>query len=94
MKAVEAHEAAPLQKPGYTFCKRNGVLITTEADGSPVVLVREGASIDAFMEVQRLNAGTLPVRRCDAAAFDLELQRAYEQGEGAAAELVEGLGDH
>jgi general secretion pathway protein E len=93
MKAVEAHEAAPLQKPGYTFCKRNGVLITTEADGSPVVLVREGASIDAFMEVQRLNAGTLPVRRCDAAAFDLELQRAYEQGEGAAAELVEGLGD-
>jgi general secretion pathway protein E len=93
MKAAEAHEAAPLQKPGYTFCKRNGVLITTESDGSPAVLVREGASIDAFMEIQRLNAGTLPVRRCDAATFDLELQRAYEQGEGAAAELVEGLGD-
>ena len=85
-------ETAAIQRPSYSFCKRNGVLISSDGEGHPVVLVREGASMDAFTEIQRLNAGALPVKPCDAASFDLELQRAYEQGEGAAAELVEGLG--
>ncbi|MCI5103248.1 type II secretion system ATPase GspE [Algiphilus sp.] len=89
-QGVDAAEG--IQRPGYSFCKRNGVLLTQDGDGRPVIWVRQGASMDALMEVQRLNAQMFPVQRADPNQFDLELQRAYEQGEGAAASLVEGLG--
>ncbi|WP_420427077.1 type II secretion system ATPase GspE [Algiphilus sp.] len=94
MNAPEQSVAAAegIQRPGYSFCKRNGVLLTQDGDGHPVIWVRQGASMDALMEVQRLNAQMFPVQRADPNEFDLELQRAYEQGEGAAASLVEGLG--
>lgn len=85
-------EAPALARPSYAFCKRHGVLLSQQGEQGPVILVRPGASLDALTEVQRLNAAMLPVRRVEEATFDMELQRAYEQGEGAAAELVEGLG--
>jgi general secretion pathway protein E len=91
--SMETATPVPLRRPSYAFCKRHGVLLTADENGVPEALVREGASMSALIELQRMAGQTLRPRMITPDLFDVELQRAYEQGEGAAMALMDDLGD-
>ena len=48
---------APLGRLPFTFAKRNGVILTRNEEGEPVILVRPGASHTALAEANRVSGG-------------------------------------
>ncbi|MBI1195614.1 MAG: type II secretion system protein GspE [Gammaproteobacteria bacterium] len=62
----------------FAFAKRHGVLLTIPAEGSPMLLVRDGLSPQTLAEVGRYLAGGFNLRRVSADEFDQTLRAAYE----------------
>jgi general secretion pathway protein E len=74
----------------FAFAKRHGVLIQDDADGLGLtVIYRPGASMTSLAEARRYANAPVRFMRVETAAFDAELQAAYESG--AAMTMVEGL---
>lgn len=85
-------EASPGRLP-FTFAKRNGVILTRDAEGQPIVLVRPGALHSALAEANRVSGGRARFSPIDPGAFDEALNAAYQNDSAEAMQMVEGIGD-
>lgn len=85
-------EVSPGRLP-FTFAKRNGVILTRDADGQPIVLVRPGAVHSALAEANRVSGGRARFSSIDPGAFDEALNAAYQNDSAEAMQMVEGIGD-
>ena len=85
-------EASPGRLP-FTFAKRNGVILTRDSDGQPIVLVRPGAVHSALAEANRVSGGRARFSPIDPGAFDEALNAAYQNDSAEAMQMVEGIGD-
>ena len=89
----EAEAAAtPVALP-FAFAKRHGVLIREVADGTADTVMRPGATALSLAEVRRYAHLPLRLTRVTNEEFDALLQASYEQGSGAAMQMVDGLND-
>ncbi|MEP1584018.1 MAG: ATPase, T2SS/T4P/T4SS family, partial [Marinobacter sp.] len=84
---------APLGRLPFTFAKRNGVILTRDDDGDPVILVRPGAGHSALAEANRISGGRARFSPIDPARFDAALNAAYQNDSAEAMQMVEGIGD-
>ncbi|WP_166263646.1 type II secretion system ATPase GspE [Marinobacter caseinilyticus] len=89
---LQQHEA-PLGRLPFTFAKRNGVILTRDDSGEPVVLVRPGAVHSALAEANRVSGGRARFAPIDPGAFDEALNSAYQNDSAEAMQMVEGIGD-
>ncbi len=85
-------EVSPGRLP-FTFAKRNGVILTRDEDGQPIVLVRPGAVHSALAEANRVSGGRARFSSIDPGAFDEALNAAYQNDSAEAMQMVEGIGD-
>lgn len=84
---------APLGRLPFTFARRNGVILTRSGDGSPVLLIRPGASHSAVAEANRISGGQAKFSTIDPDRFDQALNAAYQNDSAEAMQMVEGIGD-
>jgi general secretion pathway protein E len=84
---------APLGRLPFTFAKRNGVILTRDDRGEPIVLVRPGAVHSALAEANRVSGGRARFSPIDPGAFDEALNAAYQNDSTEAMQMVEGIGD-
>ncbi|WP_413468756.1 type II secretion system ATPase GspE [Marinobacter sp.] len=84
---------APLGRLPFTFAKRNGVILTRDDQGQPLVLVRPGAQHTALAEANRISGGRARFATIDPGAFDEALNAAYQSDSTEAMQMVEGIGD-
>lgn len=84
---------APLGRLPFTFARRNGVILTRAEDGSPVLLIRPGASHSAVAEANRISGGQARFSTIDPDRFDHALNAAYQNDSAEAMQMVEGIGD-
>lgn len=84
---------APLGRLPFTFAKRNGVILTRNDDGEPVVLFRPGAVHSALAEANRISGGKAKFATIDPDQFDSALNAAYQNDSAEAMQMVEGIGD-
>lgn len=85
-------DASPGRLP-FTFAKRNGVILTRDTEGQPIVLVRPGAVHSALAEANRVSGGRARFSPIDPGAFDEALNAAYQNDSAEAMQMVEGIGD-
>ncbi len=84
--------AAPFTLPAYGFAKRHGVLVRHNANNGLTVAYLERTSSQALFEVRRLLAcQAVQFEAISEAAFDVQLQAAYEQKSGHAQQMIEDL---
>lgn len=86
-------QEAPLGRLPFTFAKRNGVILTRDDTGEPVVLVKPGAVHSALAEANRVSGGRARFAPIDPGAFDAALNAAYQNDSAEAMQMVEGIGD-
>lgn len=84
---------APLARLPFTFAKRNGVILTRNKQGEPVIFVRPGAQPFALAEANRIGEGKARFERIDTDQFDEALNAAYQSDSSEAMQMVEGIGD-
>ncbi|PHQ16865.1 type II secretion system ATPase GspE [Marinobacter profundi] len=84
---------APLGRLPFTFAKRNGVILTRDEDGEPVILVRPGAVHTALAEANRISGGRARFAPIAPEHFDEALNAAYQSDSTEAMQMVEGIGD-
>ncbi|MGC8118871.1 type II secretion system ATPase GspE [Marinobacter sp. VGCF2001] len=84
---------APLGRLPFTFAKRNGVILTRNDEGEPVILVRPGASHAALAEANRVSGGRARFSTIASDSFDQALNAAYQNDSAEAMQMVEGIGD-
>ena len=84
---------APLGRLPFTFAKRNGVILTRNEEGEPVILVRPGASHAALAEANRVSGGRAKFSTVEPDRFDQALNAAYQNDSAEAMQMVEGIGD-
>ena len=84
---------APLGRLPFTFAKRNGVILTRNEEGEPVILVRPGASHTALTEANRVSGGRAKFSTVEPDRFDQALNAAYQNDSAEAMQMVEGIGD-
>ena len=84
---------APLGRLPFTFAKRNGVILTRNEEGEPVILVRPGASHAALAEANRVSGGRAKLSTVESDRFDQALNAAYQNDSAEAMQMVEGIGD-
>ena len=84
---------APLGRLPFTFAKRNGVILTRNEEGEPVILVRPGASHTALAEANRVSGGRAKFSTVEPDRFDQALNAAYQNDSAEAMQMVEGIGD-
>ncbi len=89
---LQQHDA-PLGRLPFTFAKRNGVILTKDDRGEPIVLVRPGAVHSALAEANRVSGGRARFSPIDPGAFDEALNAAYQNDSTEAMQMVEGIGD-
>ncbi|MCP5206736.1 MAG: type II secretion system ATPase GspE [Hahellaceae bacterium] len=77
----------------FTFAKKNGVVISGNQKGAPVVYYKHGLKIASFAEVNRITCGKLEFEEVTAEQFEEFLSRAYQNNSADAMQMVEGLGD-
>ncbi|MDX1608953.1 MAG: type II secretion system ATPase GspE [Halofilum sp. (in: g-proteobacteria)] len=85
-------DAAPSPRLSYAFARRNGVLLETGRDGSPVAVLRADAPPGALLELQRACGAPAAVETVSAEEFGRRLTRQYERGSGGALDAVDELG--
>lgn len=76
----------------YAFAKRHRVLLV-EQEGQPICQYVAPLNPSAIAEVQRINGAVVRLKAVEEAAFQLALQRLYENREGGNLSEVEGLGE-
>ncbi|WP_262492516.1 type II secretion system ATPase GspE [Marinobacter sp. AL4B] len=84
---------SPLGRLPFTFAKRNGVILTRNEQGEPVILVRPGASHTALAEANRVSGGRARFSTIEPSRFDDALNAAYQNDSAEAMQMVEGIGD-
>lgn len=84
---------APLGRLPFTFAKRNGVILTRDDGGEPIILVRPGAVHSALAEANRISGGRARFSTIAAERFDEALNAAYQSDSAEAMQMVEGIGD-
>jgi len=78
----------------FSFARRHGVFVTLPEDSqSQIVFFKSPLSLKIFNEVNRFVRGTCEFREIDAAQFEDELTKAYQNDSAEAMQMVEGLGD-
>jgi len=90
--ATQLQDALPGRLP-FTFAKRNGVILTEDEQGEPVVWVRPGAAHSALAEANRISGGRARFSTIDESQFDQALNEAYQSDSAEAMQMVEGIGD-
>jgi len=94
--AVEAPEpAGPAgsRRPGFSFSKRHGVLVSEMTEGHANVMLRPGVDPQVLIEVRRLVGCPLRLQEISVEQFDALLASSYEQGSNEAMQMMEDLGD-
>jgi len=71
----------------YGFARRHGVLLHGE-EGAVVCRHRDGLTVDAILEVQRVVGGEIAFARMDAPAFDALIDRSYGDSASDASEAA------
>jgi len=84
---------APLGRLPFMFAKRNGVILTRDDSGEPVILVRPGAGHSALAEANRISGGHARFATIEPEKFDSALNAAYQNDSAEAMQMVEGIGD-
>ncbi|MBS8239203.1 type II secretion system protein GspE [Marinobacter lipolyticus] len=84
---------APLGRLPFAFAKRNGVILTRDEEGDPVILVRPGAGHSALAEANRISGGRARFSTIAPERFDAALNAAYQNDSAEAMQMVEGIGD-
>ena len=77
----------------FGFSKRFGVLVVPGSVNPVKLLCRDDASPQSLLEARRVVGLPVVFEKTDAANFDVQLSRAYENNSGEAMQMVEGLGD-
>ena len=77
----------------FGFSKRFGVLVVPGTSSPVKLLCRDDASPQSLLEARRVVGLPVVFEKTDAAHFDVQLSRAYENNSGEAMQMVEGLGD-
>ena len=78
----------------FSFAKRHGVLIQSDAGSELQAAYRAGASPLSIAEARRFAGKKLKLTRVTAKVFDTLLQQTYEQGSHKAMQMVGDLDDH
>ena len=89
---AEAGQAAVRRLP-FGFAKRYGVLVVPGTENPVRLLYRDDPNPQALLEARRIVAAPVVFEKTDAATFEQQLARAYENDSGEAMQMVEGLGD-
>lgn len=87
---VEADEG---RRPGFSFAKRHGVLVSELAEDHANVMLRPGVEPRALIEVRRVVGRPLKLQEISEEQFDALLASSYEQGSNEAMQMMEDLGD-
>jgi general secretion pathway protein E len=82
---------APLRRLPFSFAKRHGVVLQTDA-GQAYLAHRPGLELVALAEAQRFCGRSLPLRTLAPDAFEQALAAAYQHDSSAAMQLAEDLG--
>ena len=88
----QPQDALPGRLP-FAFAKRNGVILTRNDAGEPVILVRPDAPRAALAEANRVSGGRARFKTIDDGRFDQALNQAYQSDSTEAMQMVEGIGD-
>lgn len=75
----------------YSFARRHGVIVVDSTASGLELLLRPDASIAAISEIRRETGQALTITELDAATFQVRLDRLYDDGEDAAAEIMADL---
>ncbi|HEU0197396.1 MAG TPA: ATPase, T2SS/T4P/T4SS family, partial [Nevskiaceae bacterium] len=78
------------RRPSFAFAKRHGLIVGKDSGSFVELLCRPGVTVAALSEARRFLRRPVHVRTLDPPSFDALLARSYE-GDGAAADLVDGL---
>ena len=97
MAEFDLNEIALLEEPlprrlPFAFARRHGVILLERPEGMRLC-AREGASLTALQEAQRVAGGPLAMQWLAQDAFEQALSAAYQHDSSAAMLMVEGLGD-
>ncbi|WP_227175727.1 type II secretion system ATPase GspE [Marinobacter sp. CA1] len=90
--ADPVHEE-PLGRLPFAFAKRNGVILTRDDQGAPLILVRPDAVHSAVAEANRISGGSARFQPIESDRFDAALNAAYQNDSAEAMQMVEGIGD-
>ena len=90
--ADPVHEE-PLGRLPFAFAKRNGVILTRDDQGAPLILVRPDAVHSAIAEANRISGGSARFQPIESDRFDAALNAAYQNDSAEAMQMVEGIGD-
>jgi general secretion pathway protein E len=77
----------------FSFAKRFGVLVTTEAQLPRQVKIKGDVSLTVLSEVRRYLQTPISVERLAEEEFEVALSQAYEGNTGETMQMVEGIGD-
>ena len=75
----------------FAFAKRNGVLVKDKQEGEAVVVCRPGVSHLVVAELRRHLGMPVRLEVISPDEFDAQLQQAYEDGSGAAMQMMDDL---
>ncbi|MDX1570615.1 MAG: type II secretion system ATPase GspE [Xanthomonadales bacterium] len=84
---------ARVERPSFSFAKRNGATLIGWDNDIAEVAFRRGASPRALAELKRYLGAELRVRRMEPGEFDALLQRLYEHGGEDARQMAADIGD-
>ncbi len=98
---VLAEESAPASgghassyRIPFSFAKRHGVFVSQlNEENHQIVYYKSSLKPQIFAEVNRFVGGRCEFRQIDAAQFDEEIAKAYQNDSAEAMQMVEGLGD-
>ncbi|MBB5320490.1 type II secretion system ATPase GspE [Marinobacter oulmenensis] len=77
----------------YNFARRNGVLLTRDANEDTVILFRANAQRAALAEANRVSGGHARFSLVPDGQFDDALQEAYQTDSAETMQMVEGIGN-
>ena len=78
----------------YSFAKRHGVLLVSQPDQPPTLLVREDARPSSLMEIRRAMGTAFTYETVSANDFNTRLAGAYQGDGGESQQVAAGLEDH
>ncbi|VAW79914.1 General secretion pathway protein E [hydrothermal vent metagenome] len=81
------------RRPGFSFAKRHGVLVSELADDHASVMLRPDVDPQILIEVRRKVGCPLRLQEISTEQFDALLASSYEQGSNEAMQMMEDLGD-
>lgn len=85
--------SAPIKRPSYSFARRHGVLLESDADNRPCVIFRPGVTASVFLELRRALGTSFRAEQVSAETFEKRLSRNYERGSSGALDAVDDLGE-